>query len=74
MDSHEWQALRDKEWIGSWDGHSRQQAICCNHRLSIECCTSGIEGWMAMQCTTEFPCAISPQAKGGTKPKPSEAK
>ncbi|HII17215.1 TPA: hypothetical protein HA361_04840, partial [Candidatus Woesearchaeota archaeon] len=40
------------------------KGICCSHRLSIERCTVGHGGWAAMQCTTEFSRAISPQAKG----------
>ncbi|HII16472.1 TPA: hypothetical protein HA361_01030 [Candidatus Woesearchaeota archaeon] len=40
------------------------KGICCSHRLSIERCTIGCEGWATMQCTTEFPRAISLQAGG----------
>ena len=40
----------------------------------LERCTSGIEGWAPLLCTTELLSSISPKAKGGTKPKRSEAK
>ena len=32
-----------------------QHGICCSHRLIIERCTIGCEGWAWALCTTELP-------------------